>query len=190
MTLPLMLSPGPANLVSLVLSSRYGSRQIAPFQCGILFVYVVIAIGMAVTAAQLGESFKNATVFVQIVGGAFIIYLGIRLILTTQKPAESDSTPTFKSGALLQICNPKFPPVVLTILATRADTHSLATAGIIVTVGAMGLTLYSCVGSLIHRFASVDRHLRSLNVVFSLLLCAVGVWIAVGAVITWFENGG
>ena len=184
MTLPLMLSPGPANLVSLVLSSRYGSRQIALFQCGILLVYAVIAFGMAVTATQLGDFFKNSVVFVQIAGGGFIIYLGIRLILTTQKLGESDSAPTFKSGALLQIFNPKFPPVVLTILATRSDTNFLATAGIIVTVGAIGLTLYSCVGSLIHRFASVDRDVRLLNIVFGLLLCGVGVWIAIGAVTT------
>jgi homoserine/homoserine lactone efflux protein len=179
-----MLSPGPANLVSLVLSSRYGWRRIALFQCGILSVYAVIAFGMAVTAAQLGDVFKNAAVFVKIAGGAFIIYLGVRLILTTRKPGESDSTPTFKSGALLQIFNPKFPPVVLTILAARSETNLLATAGVIVTVGAIGLTLYSCVGSLIHRFASVDRHFRLLNIVFGLLLCAVGVWIAIGAVTT------
>jgi threonine/homoserine/homoserine lactone efflux protein len=179
-----MLSPGPANLVSLLLSSRYGSREIALFQCGILFVYAVFAFGMAVTAAQLGDLFKSSAVFVQIVGGAFIIYLGIRLILTPEKTGESDRAPTFKSGALLQIFNPKFPPVVLTILATRSDTNSLTTAGIIVTVGAIGLILYSCVGSLIHRLASVDRNLRSLNIVFGLLLCAVGAWIAIGAVTT------
>jgi threonine/homoserine/homoserine lactone efflux protein len=177
-----MLSPGPANLVSLVLSSRYGSRQIALFQGGILLVYAVIAFGMAVTAAQLGDLFQNAAVFVQIAGGAFIIYLGIRLILTTQNPGESDNAPTFKSGALLQIFNPKFPPVVLTILAARSETNILATAGIIVTVGGIGLALYSCVGSLIHRFASVDRHLRLLNIVFGLMLCAVGAWIAIGVV--------
>ena len=136
-----MLSPGPANLVSLVLSSRYGSRQIALFQSGILLIYAVVAFGMAVTAAQLGSVFKNSAVFLQIAGGAFIIYLGIRLIFTNRKPGESDSAPTFKSGALLQIFNPKYPPVVLAVLAARSDTNNLATASIIVTVGAIGLTL-------------------------------------------------
>ena len=179
-----MLSPGPANLVSLVLSSRYGSRQIALFQCGILLVYAVIAFGMAVTAAQFGDSFKNAAVFLQIAGGAFIIYLGIRLFLTPQKPGEPDNAPTFKSGALLQMFNPKFPPVVLTILATQSDTSPIAAASIIVIVGAIGLALYSCVGSLIHSFATVDRHLRLLNIAFGLLLCVVGAWIAIGAVTT------
>jgi threonine/homoserine/homoserine lactone efflux protein len=182
-----MLSPGPANLVSLAFSSRCGSRQIVLFQCGILLVYAVVAFGMAVTAIQLGDFFMNSAVFLQIAGGAFIIYLGIGLILTPQKPGESGSAPTFRSGALLQIFNPKFPPVVLAILSTRSDTNFLATAGIIVTVGAIGLALYSSVGSLIHRFVSADRHLRLLNIVFGLLLCAVGVWITVGAVSArWF----
>ncbi len=176
-----MLSPGPANLVSLVLSSRYGLRQVVPFQCGILLVYAVIGFAMAATAARLGDSFRSAAVFMQIAGGLFVFYLGIRLILTKTSSGEAGDVPTFRSGVLLQIFNPKFPPVVLTVLSARSATNPLVVVAIVVSVGAIGLMMYSLTGSSIHRFASADRHLRMLNVVFGVLLCLVGAWIATGA---------
>lgn len=177
-TLPLMLSPGPANLVSLVLASRYGSRKIACFQIGVLLIYTATAFAMAFTAEQVDAQFERSTVALQIVGGLFIVYLGWRLMLTDPNRRDLDVVPTLRTGLLLQILNPKYPVVVLTLLAARSNTNNLGTAGVIVAVGTAGLLLYSFAGSLIYRYAPIEKHLRELNVVFGATLCAVGLWIA------------
>ncbi|QDU58888.1 LysE family translocator [Aeoliella mucimassa] len=175
-----MLSPGPANLVCLVLASRYGLRQTAWFQMGIVLIYALVGFALAVTATQLGSVFQNAAVFLQVAGGAFIVYLGVRFMVSSPKLGESDSAPTFKSGVLLQMLNPKYPPVVLAILAARSESNNLATVGVVVSVGALGLITYACVGSLVYRWTLDDRYLRWFNIAFGCLLCAVGVWMASG----------
>lgn len=180
MTIPLMLSPGPANLVSLVLASRHGARRVLSFQMGILIVYGVVAFSLALTAKQLGERFDDAAVFLQVAGGGLIVYLGGRLMLTTPRSDEHAQVPTFKTGALLQVFNPKFPPVVLAVLSARTGTNPMLTAGVVVFVGACGLALYSGVGSQFRRFAVGERRMRLLDIVFGALLVAVGLWVGGG----------
>jgi threonine/homoserine/homoserine lactone efflux protein len=130
----------------LVLASRYGWRQIVAFQAGIVLVYALVAFGMAGTATQLGDFFQAAAGAVQLAGSLLILTLGIRLLLSTGKAVPAGPAPSFQAGALLQLLNPKYPAVVLTVLAARADARPLAVAGVVVAVGTVGLAFYACAG--------------------------------------------
>ena len=51
--IPLMLSPGPANLVSFVLGTRNSLYQLLPFQFGIIIIYGVIAFVLGSLTIQI-----------------------------------------------------------------------------------------------------------------------------------------
>ena len=98
-TLPLMLGLEPSHLISLVLSSPFGSQQIALFQFGILLIYPLVALGMTITASQCGDVFSRSTSFLLNNGGLSVHYW------TWNSPTacETNSPTTFKSGIFLYI---------------------------------------------------------------------------------------
>lgn len=172
--IPLMLSPGPANLVSFFLGTRNSITQLLPFQMGILLVYTTVAIALGFLAKRIADFSPHAIGTLQIIGGLFIIYLGIRLI-QRQKCDESVRSPTFLSGVTLQCLNPKFPSVVLTVFANRHGQAIMITASIICIVGAIGLLTYSTAGSLL-RFQQTDKYIGMVDAIAGILLCGVGLW--------------
>jgi len=188
-TLPLMLSPGPANLVSLVLASRCGFWSLLTFQAGIVLVCASTCLVLGAGAAQIGDSFTVPAIGIQLAGGAFIVYLGVRLMIPAkQEGAQTPPTsPTMFNGILLQCLNPKFPVVVLTLLSARASESALVTCSIIIGCGIAGMLLYSTAGAIVHRFAAQQRRYRTLDIISGLLLCATGLWIIFQGVFAIFN---
>lgn len=182
--LPLMLSPGPANLVSLALAARYGFVDVFSFQLGIFSVYAVVAVVLGLVTSQIVEYSTFATTILQLVGGLFVIYLGYCLARRKQADAAELDVPGFSKGVLLQILNPKYPAVVLTVFVNRPGEPALVTAGIITAIGAAGLLIYSLIGSSIRRLSFSGNGLRLVDVGFGLLLCLVGAWIAIKPFVT------
>ncbi len=175
--LPLMLSPGPANLVSLALGARHGVARVLVFQLGIVVVYTIVALAVGLFATEVATHSTFATRVIQLLGGCFVVYLGYRLARRKKRDSDVD-TPAFASGVVLQILNPKYPAVVLAVFANRSDLSMVLTAAVVVIVGAAGLLIYSSVGSLVRRLSFSDKGFRILDVGFGALLCIVGLWIA------------
>ncbi len=173
--LPLMLSPGPANLVSFVLGARDGPVHILPFQCGIIAVYGVVALALGMLTTQINAVIPEVTLVLQILGGLFIIYLGVRLARRTNRE-NPEQAPTFANGALLQCLNPKYPGVVLAVFVSCQGQSTLMVASVIVFVGVIGLLAYSTAGSLFRRRAMTDSGFRVLDLTAGILLCLVGIW--------------
>ncbi len=178
--LPLMLSPGPANLVSLALGARYGVARVLVFQLGIVVVYAIVALAVGLFATEVTTHSVFAARAIQLLGGCFVIYLGYRLARRGKRDIDVDA-PSFASGVVLQILNPKYPAVVLAVFANRSDLPMLPTATVLVGVGAAGLLIYSSVGSLVRRLSFSDEGFRILDIGFGVLLGIVGLWIAAQA---------
>ena len=173
--LPLMLSPGPANLVSFVLGTRNGFRRLLPFQFGIVVVYGVVAIALGSLTTRISAIAPGMASLLQAMGGLFIVYLGIQLTLRTKRETPEKS-PTFASGVVLQCLNPKFPGVVLAVFASRQGQPAWMTTTVILIVGAAGLFTYSMAGSLFHARTVAGAGFRALDVAAGSSLCVVGLW--------------
>jgi threonine/homoserine/homoserine lactone efflux protein len=177
---PLMLSPGPANVVSFLLGTRYKVTQLLPFLLGILFVYTVVAIGLGSLGRRIADFSPIALGALQAAGGLIIIYLGIQLVQRTKREAK-ERYPTFLNGITLQCLNPKFPGVVLAVFANRHPQSTLITASIICVVGAVGLLTYSIAGSLLRDRHESGRRFEVVDLVSGVLLCVVGLWFILQA---------
>jgi len=178
--MPLMLSPGPANLVTFALTARFGFSQIVFFLLGISFVYILVALVLGVITNQVTGQSSIIAVILMLLGGLYVIYLGIQLVRRKSHKITTRA-PSFSNGVLLQLLNPKYPPVVLSVFSHSQNQHALLTAGIISIVGTMGLVLYAAAGTLIHRRVNSDQWFRRLDVVFGTMLFLVGLWLLVEA---------
>lgn len=176
--LPLMLSPGPANLVSFVLGARTGFSRILPFQLGIVVVYGVVAFVLGSLTTRVSAVSPLAVYVLQALGGVFIVYLGLQLIFRKNREAAGKA-PTFGNGIMLQALNPKYPGVVLAVFANRQGETALATTAILLLVGTIALLGYSLAGSLFHARAISGSGFRALDRTAGVLLCLVGLWFAI-----------
>jgi len=126
-----ILSPGPGVLKSLTNAIHYGRQQafvgILGLACGVLCVALLSAtsIGLILASSQL------AFTIVKTLGAAYLIYLGIRMLLSRSDSAASQQQPersmmaTFTEGLLLQFTNPKAILFFMAILPQFID-HSKA----------------------------------------------------------------
>lgn len=182
-TATLMLSPGPANVAALALSARHGLVRVVPFLLGI----ALVAGSVALVVASLGpgivgsESYGVAPAVLQTLGGLFLAWLGTRLVARDSGWAPRLSEPSFASGALLQVLNPKYPAVVLTLMSIESDTPLLGRAGVLILIGNAAMLLYASVGAFAHQRASDRATQRRLDIGFGALMIATGGWLALRA---------
>lgn len=177
--LPLMLSPGPANLVSFALGARFGLSRLLFFLLGIVSVYLFVAICFGSAIVQFTS---RATFFVlplKCLGGLFIIYLGAKLMKRRPHDSTPVNAPNFYNGATLQLVNPKYPAVVMTVFAHAPAQPVLFTASLITLVGASGLLIYAAAGSVIHQSVNSTKWFRPLDIGFGLALSLVGLTLLV-----------
>ena len=174
--LPLMLSPGPANLVSFALTARFGFSQILSFLLGISLVYILVAIVLGLGTNRLTEQYSDITNFIKFFGGLFILYLGVQLLRRKSRSVPV-KVPSLWNGILLQILNPKYPPVVLSVFATSQNQNALITAGILSIVGITGLVIYAAAGAFMRHQVNVEKQLGIVDYIFGVLLCLVGIWL-------------
>lgn len=173
-----MLSPGPANLVSFAFGARFGLSRILPFLLGVSIVYVFMALALGAGTNHLMGQYSGLTDFIRFFGGAFIVYLGIQLLRRKNRDI-STKAPNIWNGIAIQLLNPKYPPVVLSVFAASPDQNAILTAGILTVVGMAGLMIYAATGAVIHRKVNLERQLRTVDFVFGVLLCLVGFWLMV-----------
>lgn len=176
-----MLSPGPANLVSFALGTRFGFTPILRFLLGISLIYIAVAIGLGIITTRLSDQYSGFADFVKFFGGIFILYLGFQLLRRKNRNA-SLKTPSIWNGVLLQLLNPKYPLVVLSVFSNSQAQNPLVTAGILSIVGVVGLVIYAAAGTFIHHHVNMESQLGRVDVIFGLLLCIIGLWLIAGQI--------
>jgi threonine/homoserine/homoserine lactone efflux protein len=173
-----MLSPGPANLVSFAFGARFGFVQILPFLFGVSVVYIFVALALGVGTNHLMGQHSGFTDLIRFFGGVFIVYLGIQL-LRRKNQNISTKAPSIWNGIVLQILNPKYPPVVLSVFAASQNQDPFMTAGILAIVGMAGLLVYAISGAVIHHKVNRENQFGTVDLVFGVMLCFVGFWLLV-----------
>ena len=144
-------TPGPGVFATLGRALFQGFGPTLVFIAGIMtgdFLYLLFAFtGLAVIAHQFGDFF----LVVRLIGGGYLIYLGVRFWLAPPAAVEMVSVPSanrgkaFLSGLLLTFGNPKVILFYLGLLPTFVDLTrlSIADMGLLTAMflGVLGSTL-------------------------------------------------
>jgi homoserine/homoserine lactone efflux protein len=183
-TLLTCLSPGPNVLLMISTGLRAGSRAALIVVAGIMvasFVYLAVAAG-GVIAAVTASPMLFA--LIRYAGAAYLIYLGLRLIITALRspvqapPAnESSLAPSpvgqfFWQGFVTHISNPKAVLFWTAVLPQFIDTTAPVTIQV-VTLGLLGMMIDAAVLAAYGLSAAAARH--------TVLTVAVARWLDLAA---------
>jgi len=109
----LILIPGPAVLYIVARSIHQGKRAGLLSALGVEFGSLVHIVGAAVGLSAILVSSSVAFSVVKFAGAAYLIYLGIRTLVTRDEPAASvdlrpvDLRRVFGQGVIVNVLNPK-----------------------------------------------------------------------------------
>jgi homoserine/homoserine lactone efflux protein len=111
-TIVVMIAPGPSVTLMVANSLRHGRRaglaNVAGFQLGFAVMVVLTLAGLTSLIAAMGEWF----VWVRLAGAAYLVFLGVRLILGREDTEAAIAPPPRRGGffaqaMLVEVSNPK-----------------------------------------------------------------------------------
>ena len=151
--IPALVLPGP-DFVAVVRSSMsYGTRAGLLTTLGVTLGLCLYATLSLVGLSAILVKYQWLTWAVRVLGGSYLIYLGIKLLRTKPRQIELDQAarPAGKRailfGFLVTLTNPKAIVLFTSVFATAvtASTPTWLMGVMIALVGASSLTWYSCV---------------------------------------------
>ena len=133
--LPLIITPGPANIATASTSASSGFRAAMVFVAGVLLVNAIaltlMGLGMGLLYAKYQSIFGTLETF----GALYIVYLGYK-IWSSKPSAVNDQTNKtrqlgFKDGFFLQLLNAKLYPVLIMMFSQFIDGDTSTNAEVI-----------------------------------------------------------
>lgn len=185
---PLVFSPGPANISFAATGSQAGFKRSLPFLVGIDFIYIIKTIIVGFGLGQIVQTYPVVMIIMQLVGAAYLIYLGFKFILASGVQSDLLSKPLgFKDGVILQLLNSKgwiMVFLMFSLFAAQAQSH-FADYGIIILVGWLAILnismhmVWIIMGDLLAKISSNPSYRKTLDYFYAICLLGVAAWLII-----------
>jgi threonine/homoserine/homoserine lactone efflux protein len=190
--LVLAASPGPGVFATVARALASGFRPSLAVICGIVLGDIIFLIFAAFGLSMVARALGNMFFIVKICGGAYLIWLGVRIWLKKPEPVTGTQDSgtrsqwgNFVSGLVITLSNPKvilfycgFLPTFLEL--STLTVFDLAIVIAIITVVLVGvLGTYAYLASRARKMFTNKRSIRRLNRAAGGVMVATGVAIAV-----------
>lgn len=183
----IMYSPGPANMLALFAGVNNQGRNAFLFCVGVGIAMLILFL----VIGYLGSSLISAEyqMMVAIIGAIYISYLGVKIMQSSFNPKAMQTNNTqlfFKTGFVLQICNPKALIAIIPIVSIQfpraaIEGNQIALWSLILAMMACGApSLYLFAGHKLKRFALNVTFMAWVNRFMALLLWFVAYQFIVG----------
>jgi homoserine/homoserine lactone efflux protein len=110
-TLLLSASPGPVMINCMTDAAHYGLKKTFLSMLGISLGNLMLILLSALGVALFLEQFPEALIWIQYIGGAYLIYLGVQLFRRPAGDLKADTkyqnSHLFLKGFLIAVTNPK-----------------------------------------------------------------------------------
>ena len=188
----LAASPGPGVFATTARAMASGFRPALAVIWGIVLGDIIFLLFAAFGLSMVARVLGNLFFLVKICGGAYLVWLGIKIWLQTpelsqnnQNSATRSSWGNFVSGLVITLSNPKvilfycgFLPTFLE-LSTLTFIDLVLVVGIITAVLSGVLTTYAYLASRARKMFTNERAVKRLNRAAGGVMVAAGVVIAV-----------
>ncbi|MFH7563988.1 LysE family translocator [Oceanimonas smirnovii] len=182
----IMYTPGPVNLLSLNAGLNGQAKKMLPFCIGVGMAMFLLFFLFGYSGAFLPSELQTV---IGLFGGLYILWLAFKIGNTAIRPvtpAKADKSQeekgvlSFRSGLLMQLCNPKAPVAILPIVTVQFPAVGISGAGIAVwsvLLGGMALGAPSCyllLGTHVGKLIRTPVLFRIFNALMALILVYVG----------------
>jgi len=182
-----VFTPGPNNIFSSASSLKVGFRRTLPFMCGVFVGTFVVFLITGMLNAYLYENLQIITKVIGIFGGLFILYLGIRMFLTSSQKDKLmiQNNHYFIMAILLTLINPKalifgLTAAVYYLNLGYSSSGILLLSLILAFLCFVSVILWGLFGRIFRKFLS--RYQVAFNIVMAILLGYSGVLIIIESI--------
>jgi threonine/homoserine/homoserine lactone efflux protein len=188
--LVLAASPGPGVFATVARALASGFRSAFAVICGIVLgdvVFLLFAVfGLSMVARALGNMFF----IVKICGGAYLIWLGVRIWLKKPEPVTGNQNQNihsqwgnFATGLVITLSNPKVILFYCGFLPTFLDLSALTLIDLVIVVTIITIVLGCVLGTYAFLASRARRMFTNQQAVKRLNRAAGGVMVAAGVAI-------
>ena len=190
--LVLAASPGPGVFATIARALASGLRSSLAVICGIVLGDVIFLLFAAFGLSMVARALGNMFFIVKICGGAYLIWLGVRIWLKKPEPVTGNQNRNihsqwgnFATGLVITLSNPKVILFYCGFLPTFLDLSALTLIDLVVVVTIITIVLgcvlgtYAFLASRARRMFSNQRAVRRLNRAAGGVMMAAGIAIAI-----------
>lgn len=184
------LTPGMCMTLAMSLGMSVGLKRALWMMAGELIGVALVAIASVVGVAVVMLQFPQFFVILKLVGGLYLIYLGVQLWRSRGKMAVCTATQGGISrkalalqGFVTAVANPKGWAFFIALLPPFIDASKplvmqlFILIGIILSIEFLSLLLYALGGSSLRKLLQQERHVKTLNKIAGVLMMGVGIWL-------------
>ena len=190
--LVLAASPGPGVFATIARALASGFRPSLAVICGIVLGDIIFLIFAAFGLSMVARVLGNLFFIVKICGGAYLVWLGVRIWLKKPEPVSANQNldtrsqwGNFATGLVITLSNPKVILFYCGFLPTFLDLSALTLIDLIIVVTIITVVLgcvlgtYALLASRARRLFTNQLAVRRLNRAAGGVMVATGVAIAV-----------
>ena len=190
--LVLAASPGPGVFATIARALASGFRPSLAVICGIILGDVIFLLFAAFGLSMVAQALGNLFFIVKLCGGAYLIWLGVRIWLKKPEPVTANQNfnthsqwGNFASGLVITLSNPKVILFYCGFLPTFLDLSALTLIDLVIVVTIITIVLgcvlgtYAFLASRARRMFTNQQAVRRLNRAASGVMVAAGVAIAI-----------
>jgi threonine/homoserine/homoserine lactone efflux protein len=125
--LVIMGSPGPSTISATAMGAAFGIRRSLQYVAGLIAGTIAVLLMVSAGAVVLLLAVPHGAVVLSVVSAGYILYLALKIATASplSEQGTQTSAPSFASGLLLAIANPKAYLAIAAVFAgTTVDTHS------------------------------------------------------------------
>lgn len=173
----IMYSPGPANILALFSGVNGQGRRAFSYCLGVgLAMFILFLLISYLGSRMIPEAFQR---WIAIVGAIYIAYLASKIMLASFSlilPKEKETRVSFKTGLILQLCNPKSLVAIVPIVTVQfpragIEGNQMVLWSLMLAVIACGApSVYLLVGSYVKQSSINPNSMIWINRIMALLL--------------------
>lgn len=181
--LPLVISPGPANILYAASGSAFGVRGTVPFWLGanITSIFQTLAVGFCLDYILCAV--PNILVVIKYAGVVFLFYLALKFFKMSCREGRVAVPLTFKDGVIVELLNAKYlliPTIMFSQFYTPGPGGAMRIVGL--TFALLLLTLSTNMvwivgGNSLAAFVANDRRQKAQGLFFGSLLSITALWL-------------
>jgi threonine/homoserine/homoserine lactone efflux protein len=188
----LAASPGPGVFATIARALASGFRPSLAVICGIVLGDVIFLLFAAFGLSMVAQALGNMFFIVKICGGAYLIWLGVRICLKKPEPVTGNQNRNihsqwgnFATGLVITLSNPKVILFYCGFLPTFLDLSALTLTDLVIVVTIITIVLgcvlgtYAFLASRARRIFTNQQAVRRLNRAAGGVMVAAGVAIAI-----------
>jgi len=181
--LPIIISPGPANILYAASGSAFGIKKTIPFwlATNLTSVFQTLAVGFGLES--IIQIYPNIIIYIKYIGIVFLLYLSYKFFNMSISSQKEIKPLTFKDGVIIEFFNAKYLLIPAIMFSQFYNPSEGYIQIILLTLLLVSLTLVTSMiwivgGNTLTKFLKSEKIQKRQSFLFGTLLFLTAIWLS------------